>query len=146
MKTISSLLISSFLLSSCHAWLPTSREVRQAIAAGTVGASIVAAPIVSNALDFSGSYDDPNHPFCVREIENIGRIATIHGTDGNPGCPKSGKGDEFDLLAQVTGDEIAVDFTPKGGPNFVVGKWQDDGNGPPGIVFPDGNKWTRKWT
>jgi len=34
--------------------------------------------------------------------------------------------------------KIFVDFSPKGGPKDVVGKWQDGG-----IVFPDGNKWSK---
>ena len=143
-RIFSFLTLVTTLVSTCNAWIvPSKEQLRKALAAGTVGASLVATPLMSNALDFSGTYDDPNHPFCVREIENIGRIATIHGTDGNPGCAKNGKGNnEFDLLAQVTDKEIAIDFTPKGGPEMVVAKW--DGGDEPGIVFPDGNKWIRK--
>jgi len=33
---------------------------------------------------------------------------------------------------------LQVDFSPKGGPADVVGKWKDGG-----IVFPDGNKWSK---
>uniref|UniRef100_A0A7S3L6I4 Uncharacterized protein n=1 Tax=Amphora coffeiformis TaxID=265554 RepID=A0A7S3L6I4_9STRA len=143
MKTFSTVTLFAALVSTGNAWtVPSKEQLREAVTAGSVVASLVAAPLVSNALDFSGTYDDPNHPFCVREIENIGRIATIHGTDGNPGCSKNGKGNEFDLLAQVTDKEIAIDFTPKGGPEFVVAKWE--GGEEPGIVFPDGNKWIRK--
>ena len=35
-------------------------------------------------------------------------------------------------------EEATIDFSSKGGPKDLVGKW--DGSG---IVFPDGNKWTK---
>lgn len=35
--------------------------------------------------------------------------------------------------------QVLIDFSPKGGPKDLVGKWDVDG-----ITFPDGNKWTKK--
>lgn len=35
-------------------------------------------------------------------------------------------------------DTAALDFSSKGGPAGVKGTWDGDG-----IVFPDGNKWTK---
>merc|ERR1712159_107327 len=37
------------------------------------------------------------------------------------------------------GLSMKVDFSPKGGPKDVTGKW----NGKDGITFPDGNTWTK---
>jgi hypothetical protein len=128
-----------------QAWIPqlNTQNMKKAASAATVGAAIVSAPVIANALDYSGSFEDPNHPNCVRRIENIGKIATIEGTDGDPGCQPNGKGkDEFQLLAAVENGELIIDFTPKGGPNNVAAKWE--GGDTPGIRFPDGNKWTQK--
>lgn len=128
-----------------RAWVPqlNKKTLQNAASAATVGAAIVSAPLVSNAIDYSGTFDDPNHPNCIRRIENIGKIATIEGTDGNPDCKPNGKGvDEFQLLGAVEDGELIVDFSPKGGPKQVVAKWE--GGDKPGIKFPDGNKWTLK--
>ena len=37
-----------------------------------------------------------------------------------------------------SGESIAIDFSPKGGPKDLLGVWEGDG-----IKFPDGNKWTK---
>jgi hypothetical protein len=135
---------AALLMQSTSAWVFSKKDLQKAASAATCAAvvSLVATPFHANARDFSGSYNDPNHPNCIRKIENIGKIATIYGTDGNPGCPANGKGTDFDLLASVVGDEIQIDFGPKGGPKAVMGKWDETGE--PGITFPDGNKWTLK--
>merc|ERR1719460_719286 len=39
-------------------------------------------------------------------------------------------------------ETLFIDFSPKGGPKNLLGKWDTFG-GMPGIVFPDGNKWTK---
>lgn len=142
MKTSMTIAAVALLPIFGQAWVP-QLNIKKAASAATVGAAIASAPLVSNALDFSGSFEDPNHPYCVRKIENIGRIATIEGTDGNPGCQPNGKGtEEFQLLAAVENDQLIVDFSPKGGPKQVIAKWE--GGDQPGIRFPDGNKWTLK--
>lgn len=104
MKTIASLTVLAGLLSSsplsCDAWVTrtpssssssknavkqqpqTPPQWKQAVAGVGAAFVVAGAPLVSHALDFSGSYEDPNHPYCTREIENIGRIAMVHGTDG----------------------------------------------------------------
>ena len=82
---------------------------------------------------------DPKHPNCLRIIKVEGTEAKISGTDGNPGCPADGAGKEWNLLGKVEGDEILVDFTPKGGPKDLKGVF--DGTG---IKWPDGNKWALK--
>ena len=46
---------------------------------------------------------------------------------------------KWSAIARVTSDsEIVVDFSEKGGPADVTAKWDENG-----IVFPDGNKWTK---
>jgi len=89
------------------------------------------------------SLTDPNHPNCVREIQTPSTSAgktLITGTDGNPGCKRDGSGGvDWNLSAKVKGDDIFVDFSPKGGPKNVKGVFVGDG-----IQWPDGNKWTVK--
>jgi hypothetical protein len=46
---------------------------------------------------------------------------------------------QWKVVGTVTGNDIIIDFSPKGGPKdvkatFVIGK---------GITFPDGNVWSR---
>lgn len=128
-----------------QAWVPqlNAQNLKKAASAATVGAAIASAPVVANAQDYSGNFEDPNHPNCVRRVENIGKIATIEGTDGNPSCKPNGQGtDDFQLLAAVENGEMIVDFSPKGGPKDVTAKWE--GGDKPGIRFPDGNKWFLK--
>ena len=59
--------------------------------------------------------------------------------DGEPGCEKRVSKYWRGRVTFTPGsDSVSIDFTDKGGPAEVVGKW--DGSG---IVFPDGNKWTK---
>eukprot|EP00567_Pseudictyota_dubia_P013707 CAMPEP_0197457552 /NCGR_PEP_ID=MMETSP1175-20131217/46408_1 /TAXON_ID=1003142 /ORGANISM="Triceratium dubium, Strain CCMP147" /LENGTH=344 /DNA_ID=CAMNT_0042991953 /DNA_START=107 /DNA_END=1141 /DNA_ORIENTATION=+ len=96
----------------------------------------------SDVVDFSGSYADPNHPNCLREIKVEGTTADVSGTDGDPGCPPDGSGDGWDLVGKVDGDTILVDFSPKGGPANLKGVYESSPI--PGIRWPDGNLWSRK--
>lgn len=82
---------------------------------------------------------DPNHPNCLRIISVApgSNVAELNGTDGNPGCPPDGSGDAWTLEGRIEGDDIFVDFTPKGGPKDLMGVF--DGTA---IEWPDGNKWT----
>ena len=102
----------------------------------------------------AGEFSDPNHPGCKRKISLVGtNKATIFGADED-GVP-------WKLKAEVSGKSILIDFSPKvhphplalqasanpsdscalcsqGGPKDVEGRWNGIG-----IVFPDGNVWTR---
>ena len=47
---------------------------------------------------------------------------------------------QWKVKGTVSGQSIVIDFSPKGGPKdveakYVIGK---------GLVFPDGNTWTKK--
>mmetsp|Transcript_130361 Transcript_130361/g.260037 ORF Transcript_130361/g.260037 Transcript_130361/m.260037 type:complete len:168 (+) Transcript_130361:86-589(+) len=125
----------------------TVQKSRRAATLAVVGAALsVQPPDASAAVDFktsrvwAGFYADPNHPGCKREIK-VGDDISIEGTDGNPGCIQGGEVQTgFLLRAKWTpgSDTLIIDFSPKGGPKDLQGKWDENG-----ILFPDGNKWTK---
>ena len=86
---------------------------------------------------------DPKHPNCLRiiKVTNDGTTADISGTDGTPGCPPDGSGTKWNLQGTVEGNDILVDFTPKGGPPNLKGVFNKNR-----IEWPDGNAWTIKST
>lgn len=139
MKVLSVSLLAA-TISSISAW-SLRKDVERAVSIGSMTAAIFTAPMIANAADLTGSYSDPFHPNCQREIIVNGLTADIKGTDGNPGCPADGSGKEWKLQGKINskGDTILVDFTPKGGPKDIMGVW--DGSG---IKWPDGNKWSIK--
>eukprot|EP00930_Biecheleria_cincta_P014433 TRINITY_DN1240_c0_g2_i3.p2 TRINITY_DN1240_c0_g2~~TRINITY_DN1240_c0_g2_i3.p2 ORF type:complete len:189 (-),score=44.76 TRINITY_DN1240_c0_g2_i3:47-613(-) len=99
--------------------------------------------VPKQAHEWFGEYSDPQHPFCRRMLRfdqtTYGSII-VEGKDGNPGCQKL-KGTQPWIIKvdyKSGADSMTFDFSPKGGPSNVVGKWDKNG-----IVFPDGNKWTR---
>jgi len=63
----------------------------------------------------------------------------LTGTDGDPSCPPDGSGTTWTLSGTISGNEIVVDFSPKGGPKDLKGVFDRMG-----IQWPDGNKWTLK--
>ena len=117
-----------------------------------------AAPIRTGASNvFTGEYDDPNHPNCLRSVKVVGAplradgtrpsnpIIEVTGYDGNGSnnfCSEDDRPTRSDLWKiqgkMKSNTVAALDFSPKGGPAGVTGTW--DGSG---IVFPDGNKWTK---
>lgn len=140
MKTFATL-VAAVLVYTSHAWM-TPQTLQKAVAAASFSAALSTAPLIANAVDFTGSYADPNHPNCQRVISVQGATATLSGTDGNPGCPADGSGKAWKLTGNVDGSSIFVDFSPKGGPPALKGVWDDAA--PAGIKWPDGNKWTMK--
>jgi len=144
-----SLAVAISLFVQSNAWMSplqnkiTPREIiNQAAAVGaaaTIAAASAFGPLAANAADFTGLYSDPKHPNCARLIAIEGTTALVSGVDGNPGCP-TGEGRAWKLIGKVSGDEIYVDFSPKGGPKDLTGVWEEGKK--PGIRFPDGNKWT----
>ena len=98
--------------------------------------------VAVDAVDFSGSYSDPNHSNCLRTVQVVGTRADVSGTDGSPGCPPDGTGEAWDLVGEVHGETIQVDFSPKGGPANLTGKYETSPS--PGIRWPDGNLWSKK--
>ena len=67
--------------------------------------------------------------------------AIVTGTDSPAGGACTGAAEEkpWKLAGKLTDTgDIFIDFTPKGGPKNLLGKWDKDG-----VVFPDGNKWSK---
>ena len=83
---------------------------------------------------FAGTYDDPQHPGCTRKVVLAGGNVIVTGTDEVGGKPWKIKGQTYTEYKAVV-----LDFRPKGGPADVIARW----NGL-GLVFDDGNVWTRK--
>jgi hypothetical protein len=130
------------LIQAANAWVLNKENIQKAASIASISAAIAASPMVANAKpEFAGSYSDPKHENCLRVVEVKGNVAMISGTDGSPACPPDGAGKAWNLQGKINGDEIFIDFTPKGGPKDMTGLWEDD---TPGIRFPDGNKWTKK--
>ena len=127
-----------------------------AVAFGAPSAATAAGAIKTGpANPFTGDYDDPNHPNCLRQVKVVGApikadgsrplyaIVEVTGYDGKEGETTCKDRPTRETLWKVTGktrgkEDATLDFSSKGGPADVVGKW--DGSG---IVFPDGNKWTK---
>lgn len=127
-----------------------------AVAAGAPGPANAAGAIKTGPSNpFTGDYDDPNHPGCLRQVKVVGAplkadgsrplyaIVEVTGYDGKEGEKACSDRPTRADLWKATGktkakDEAVLDFSSKGGPADLVGKW--DGSG---IVFPDGNKWTK---
>mmetsp|Transcript_12428 Transcript_12428/g.30330 ORF Transcript_12428/g.30330 Transcript_12428/m.30330 type:complete len:192 (-) Transcript_12428:214-789(-) len=137
-----------------------SRRAFGALFAGGVGAAVLSTPQAAEATKartgpnnvFNGQYDDPKHLGCPREIKVTGAAlkpdgtrsrklqAIVTGADGNPACDAGVETKKWRLEGTVESDStVLIDFEPKGGPSNLLGKWEDGG-----IVFPDGNKWTKK--
>ncbi|CAE7732249.1 unnamed protein product [Symbiodinium microadriaticum] len=120
------------------------REALLGLAGAAATLSSQPAEAFEGAGQWMGYYADPQHPMCPRKIVYEYDLydkaqMMVDGGDGNPGCEKK-------VLSRWTAkvdwkagsDEITIDFSKKGGPAGVVGKWDTDG-----IVFPDGNKWKK---
>ncbi|CAE7827113.1 DRG2 [Symbiodinium sp. CCMP2456] len=120
------------------------REALLGLAGAAATLSAEPAQAKAGAGEWMGYYSDPQHPMCPRKIVYEYDLydkaqMMVDGGDGNPGCEKK-------VLTRWTAkvdwkagsDEITIDFSKKGGPAGVVGKWEGDG-----IVFPDGNKWKK---
>lgn len=88
---------------------------------------------------FSGEYSDPNHPDCPREIYSETRgTALVIGSDSALGdgyaCDGTTDVSWGPLSAIIDGDDITVDFSPKGGPSDLGGEKSSDD-----IIWDDGN-------
>jgi len=96
-------------------------------------------------VPWGGYYDDPEHPGCKRYVGVGSEQGTwrVSGRDAERGsrCKYGVKDVTWAVQATVSGESILIDFSPKGGPKSLEGKWVGDG-----IQFPDGNKWTKKVT
>ncbi|KAL3804638.1 hypothetical protein HJC23_008453 [Cyclotella cryptica] len=144
--------MAQFLSTAVHSWSvnppppPQTHKnnslMEKALTASALATTLLLSPLNAHAVDFTGSYSDPKHLNCPRLIAMEGSKALITGADGNPNCV-GGEGNPWRLVGRIDeskgndADEIFVDFSPKGGPKDLVGKWEKNG-----IRWPDGNKWT----
>lgn len=114
-----------FLVWSCRAVLETAYDPRSRDCDPGVCFQVTGTP-----LDSAG-----------RRSRN--KVAIVTGTDGKPFCTDVPEGEQkkWKLSGTVAEDDktVLIDFSSKGGPTNLVGKWDKDG-----IVFPDGNKWTKR--
>lgn len=99
------------------------------------------AAAAGGVIRFSGVYDDPKHPDCRRIVKPQGSGIVITGTDEIGGK-------EWKVYGKVQGDEVVIDFSPKGGPKDIVAKFDGDVESfmtetPASFKFSDGNTWTR---
>lgn len=121
---------------------------------GTQAASATTAK-TGSASPFTGDYDDPNHPGCLRQVKVVGSpirgdgsrspfpVIEVVGYDGKDGksCgpeDRPARSDLWKLQGTVkTTSEAVIDFSPKGGPSQLTAKYDN------GMVFPDGNVWKK---
>lgn len=144
----------------------TGLERRQMF--GVIGAAITGAAVIATAPEdaealalktgpaspFTGDFNDPNHPDCLRQVKVVGAplkgdgtrssypVIEVTGYDGNGSGNVCTDRPTRDNLWKVQGKMksntvASIDFGPKGGP-VLNAEWDGDG-----IVFPDGNKWTK---
>lgn len=170
MKAVCITTILATALVASEAWTPTSDEHasrRQVF--GIMGSTAAAAAVVGiapqeagataaktgAASPFTGDYDDPNHPGCLRQVKVVGAplradgsrsaypVMEITGYDGSGSGATCTERPTREQLWKIQGtvksnNQALIDFSPKGGPSNLLGKFEDGG-----IVFPDGNKWTK---
>ena len=138
---------------------------------GILGSAITGAAVLSSTPDvaeaanlkvglsspFTGDFEDPNHPGCLRQVKVVGAplrgdgtrsaypVIEITGYDGNGSgkactdADRPTRADLWKIKGQMKSNTVAaLDFSPKGGPANLPGTWDTDG-----IVFPDGNKWMK---
>jgi hypothetical protein len=147
---------------------PSRRQLLQnLVGAGLAGVvATVALPQEASAVKsktglgsvFTGDYDDPNHPGCLRQVKVVGAplrgdgtrsaypVVEVKGWDGKEGDKMCADRPDRSQLWSINGklkskEEASFDFSPKGGPANLTGKWDGES-----IVFPDGNKWTKVLT
>ena len=82
-------------------------------------------------IRIAGTYTDPQHPGCTRRVSLQGSNVLISGADED--------GKPWRVSGKYKGKLVLIDFTPKGGPKDVLATYNGIG-----LVFPDGNVWTRK--
>jgi hypothetical protein len=133
------------------------------IGAGAVSAFFVGKGDVAHATaaktgassPFTGDYNDPNHPECLRQVKVVGAplradgsrsaypVIEVTGYDGKgqgPICTdRPTRADLWKVQGTVKSTKTAlIDFSPKGGPPNLLATYEDGA-----IVFPDGNRWTK---
>eukprot|EP00965_Chrysotila_dentata_P247551 6207811-Pleurochrysis_carterae.AAC.2 len=126
-----SMLLAPFAVSALQVSDDKATSLEPYVYNANAARQLAAAPFGEKAgVRFAGSYSDPNHPGCPRKVRLAGSSVIVTGAD------EDGKG--WKVRGEAYGNKILLDFTPKGGPADVIGKWTGLG-----IAFPDGNVWTK---
>ena len=131
-----------YLTVTMGGFVPTTSDFAMAMG-GDDGTTTTTTVRTENASVFNGKYSDPNHPGCLRGIERVRSTtkAKVFGEDGTPGCQADGQKEtkKWELEGELRGEnEILIDFSKKGGPKNLLGKWTGSG-----VLFPDGNTWSK---
>ena len=124
-----------------------------ALAASAAQPAFAAKVLTGGSSPWTGEYDDPNHPSCLRQVKVVGAplrgdgtrspypIVEVRGYDSTgPICtePPSSRSDIWMVKGVLKNNQATLDFSGKGGPKDLLAKYEDGS-----IVFPDGNKWTK---
>ncbi|KAJ1440535.1 hypothetical protein B484DRAFT_443413, partial [Ochromonadaceae sp. CCMP2298] len=114
--------------------------------AALVAALVSAEPLAKSVLN--GDYSDPNHPSCQRTVEAQSQfLAVIKGADaaGGEGASCDGTTDvAWEVPAVLDALVIVANFSSKGGPENLTGKYGDVGAyGAHEIRWEDGNVWPK---
>ncbi|CAE7368156.1 unnamed protein product [Symbiodinium necroappetens] len=102
---------------------------------------------LTSVPDWQGSYEDPDHPGCKREVRVEGMKVTIDAAEGKPGCGNGEKERPWSVtgkLSLAAYNEMILDFRTRGGPERLIATWENNA-----IRFPEGQfegKWTKKAT
>mmetsp|Transcript_17477 Transcript_17477/g.20165 ORF Transcript_17477/g.20165 Transcript_17477/m.20165 type:complete len:221 (-) Transcript_17477:364-1026(-) len=152
------------LSSSRRTFFGKSSELAKYAAATLAGSAgiILQRPAPANAAiktgaanPFTGDYDDPMHPGCLRQVKVVGAplggngirssfpVIEVVGWDGPKGAKacttRPNLADLWQVKGKITSTSTAVlDFSLKGGPDSLLATY-DGGK----IVFPDGNTWKK---
>ena len=156
---------TAILLMACSASALVPNEqpavARRPFLAGLAGAAFAASAaqpaFATKALTgasnpWTGEYDDPNHPSCLRQVKVVGApqrgdgtrsqypIVEVRGYDSaGPTCTEPpSRADIWTVKGVLKNNQATLDFSSKGGPKDLLAKYEDGA-----IVFPDGNKWTK---
>jgi hypothetical protein len=160
MSRLTSFALLALLAISCVALVPPAFDRRHFVS-GVVGsaAAFIAAGQASATTartgassPWTGDYDDPNHPGCLRQVKVVGAplkgdgsrspypVVEVKGYDnGAKACTeRPNRSDIWSVQGILKNNEVKLDFSSKGGPKDLLAKYSDGA-----IVFPDGNQWTK---
>mmetsp|Transcript_1395 Transcript_1395/g.2327 ORF Transcript_1395/g.2327 Transcript_1395/m.2327 type:complete len:288 (+) Transcript_1395:86-949(+) len=100
-----------------------------------------------NKATYAGSFSDPKHPLCQRQVElepdaKANYQYIISGEDGSPGCMPGFSKKKWQVPAQYDPKQgtILADFSLKGGPKDLQGTWDPARSV---IQWADGNIWPK---
>eukprot|EP00440_Ansanella_granifera_P030457 gb/GFBE01033090.1/.p1 GENE.gb/GFBE01033090.1/~~gb/GFBE01033090.1/.p1 ORF type:complete len:195 (+),score=29.24 gb/GFBE01033090.1/:1-585(+) len=94
------------------------------------------------AVEWAGSYEDPERPGCKRKVLQLDtNEIQVNGKDPDRGrtCNANKNLEKWTVKGTVSGNDVRINLGGPDGGRQVVGKW--DGSG---ITFENGMKWEKK--